>query len=69
MIILEDDIEVKWMAKGGKNMFLWPLRDDVSIYSQSDILLIIDELKLVNKRHYKLPDDIWCRLESELDLD
>lgn len=52
----EEDIEVKCMARIGseENRFTWPEKEDISWYSLSDIVCIVNPPAPINSRAFAL---------------
>ena len=59
MSVDEDEIEVKCIRTLGNNKFFWPIiHDDISMYSECDVICIVDEPVQVNRRSWKLKDEV-----------
>ena len=62
---IENDVMVKCMHIIGPRSFYWPSpRDDVSWYSDNEIVAIIFEPTLANRRHYCINTAIWESLQA-----
>ena len=67
MSVDEDEIEVKCMHTLGK--LFWPsIRDDISMYSECDVICIVDEPVQVNRQSWKLKDEVWAAIEAILQI-
>lgn len=64
---VEEDIKVKCMYQNGTNKFYWPSpREDVSWYTDEQIVCLMKVPQPLNKRSVQLEKKLWDFLKKHL---
>ncbi|KAL7877596.1 hypothetical protein SRHO_G00042390 [Serrasalmus rhombeus] len=63
----EHSVKVKCMHNKGINKFCWPSpRDDINWYGDWQILCLMPEPQLVNRRAFSVEPSVWKYMEDQL---
>lgn len=61
-----ESVEVKCMAKVGRNRYFWPMIDDIIWYDWKDVLGIVPPLRKVTQRHMEFTPEAWMAVNQKL---